>query len=156
MNSCILMVEITQEPQLRYLSDNQTPIAELEVQFPGARPEDPMNKMKAVGFGNLAQEIQSRYHVGDRVVIEGSLRMNTVERPEGFKEKRAELNVQRIHVLDGGDFSGGLTAPTAMPTAMPAGTMPAAPAPTPSPTPKKTIKSPPPPADEPSLDEIPF
>jgi single-strand DNA-binding protein len=155
MNSCILMAEITQEPQLRYLPDSQTPIAELEVQFPGSRPEDPVNKMKAVGFGNLAQEIQSRYHVGDRVVIEGSLRMNTVERPEGFKEKRAELNVQRIHSLDGGDFSSMAAAPAA---ATPAAVTPVAttPAPAASPAPKKTIKAPAPPADEPSLDEIPF
>ena len=149
------MAEITQEPQLRYLPDSQTPIAELEVQFPGSRPEDPMNKMKAVGFGNLAQEIQSRYHVGDRVVIEGSLRMNTVERPEGFKEKRAELNIQRIYALDGDDFGSMGAAPLAAPSAA---TTPIAapPAPAPSPAPKKTIKPPTPPADEPSLDEIPF
>ena len=144
------MAEVTQEPQLRYLPDNQTPIAELEVQFPGAKPEDPMNKLKVTGFGNLAQEMQSRFHVGDRVVIEGSLRMNTVERPEGFKEKRAELTVQRMHALDGSDFSA------AAPAAMPASVTPvatSAPAPAPA---RKSVKPPAPPADEPSLDEIPF
>ena len=69
------------------------------VEFPGTRAEDPPSRLKVVGWGNLAQEIQERFHQGDRVVIEGSLRMNTIERPEGFKEKRAELTAQRIYSL---------------------------------------------------------
>lgn len=109
MNSCILMAEIVQEPELRFTSDNQTPIAELLVQFPGARPEDPPSTLKVIGWGNLAQEIQANYHVGDRVVIEGRLNMNTIDRPEGFKEKRAELTVQRLHRLDGVSLSSTVT-----------------------------------------------
>ncbi|QZZ20041.1 single-stranded DNA-binding protein [Leptothermofonsia sichuanensis E412] len=97
MNSCILMAEIIQAPELRYTSENQTPIAEMLVQFPGSRPEDPPATLKVVGWGNLAQEIQEKYRLGDRVIIEGRLGMNTIDRPEGFKEKRAELTAQRIH-----------------------------------------------------------
>ncbi len=101
MNSCILMAEIVQEPQLRYTPDN-TALAEMIVQFPGIRAEDPPATLKVVGWGNLAQEIQQQYRQGDRVIIEGRLSMNTVERPEGFKEKRAELTIQRIHSLGDG------------------------------------------------------
>lgn len=101
MNSCILMAEIVQEPQLRYTPD-QTALAEMIVQFPGIRAEDPPATLKVVGWGNLAQEIQQQYHQGDRVIIEGRLSMNTVDRPEGFKEKRAELTIQRIHSLGDG------------------------------------------------------
>ena len=101
MNSCILMAEIVQEPQLRYTPD-QTALTEMLVQFPGLRAEDPPATLKVVGWGNLAQEIQQQYHQGDRVIIEGRLGMNTVERSEGFKEKRAELTVQRIHSLGDG------------------------------------------------------
>ena len=100
MNSCILMAEIVQAPQLRYTPDNQTQIAEMLVQFPGNRPEDPPSTLKVVGWGNLAQEIHGNYHQGDRVIIEGRLNMNTIERkPEGFKEKRAELTAQKIYSL---------------------------------------------------------
>jgi len=103
MNSCILMAEIVQEPQLRYTSESQTQIAEMLVQFPGSRPEDPPSTLKVVGWGNLAQEIHEHYHQGDRIIIEGRLSMNTVERkPEGFKEKRAELTAQKIYSLGGG------------------------------------------------------
>ncbi len=110
MNSCILMAEIVQEPELRYTSDTQTAIAEMLVQFPGLRAEEPPATLKVVGWGNLAQEIQQQYHQGDRVIIEGRLSMNTVERSEGFKEKRAELTVQRIHPLGDGVSIGSSTS----------------------------------------------
>lgn len=174
MNSCILMAEIIQDPQLRYTSDTQTPITEMIVQFSGLRPDDPPATLKVVGWGNLAQEIQERYHQGDRVVIEGRLNMNTIERPEGFKEKRAELTVQRIHSLDGSSSSAAVpatatatratSAPAAARTpATPAATRTAAPAMstadaarTPA-TPAATRSKPPaPPAVEPDYDDIPF
>jgi single-strand DNA-binding protein len=101
MNSCILMAEITQDPQLRYTSENQTAVAEMIVQFPGLRDDEPMATLKVVGWGNLAQEIQENYHQGDRVILEGRIGMNMVERQEGFKEKRAEMTVQRIHRVEG-------------------------------------------------------
>lgn len=149
MNSFILLAEIIQEPQLRYTSDNQTPIAELRVQFPGLRPEDPPAKLKAVGWGNLAQEIQANYHEGDRVIIEGRLGMNTVERPEGFKEKQAELTIQKIYTLDGANMSASVSATPATISA------PSAP---PAATSRKPAKAPAAPAleDQPELDDIPF
>ncbi|MBO1351446.1 MAG: single-stranded DNA-binding protein [Hormoscilla sp. GUM202] len=100
MNSCILIAEIIQEPQLRYTPDNQTAIAEMLVEFPGLRSEDPTGKLKVVGWGNFASEITEHYHIGDRVVLQGRLSMNTIERPEGFKEKRAELTVSKIYSLE--------------------------------------------------------
>ena len=98
MNSCILMAEIVENPQLRYTSDNLE-ITEMLVRFAGMRPDDPPATLKVVGWGNMAKEIQQNYHEGDRVLLEGRLGMNTIERREGFKEKRAELTVQRIHAL---------------------------------------------------------
>jgi single-stranded DNA-binding protein len=86
MNSCILMAQIVQEPELRYTPDNQTAISEMLVQFPALRAEDPPATLKVVGWGSLAEEIQQHYHQGDRVIIEGRLSMNSVDRPEGFKE----------------------------------------------------------------------
>lgn len=97
MNHCTLMAEIVEGPQLRYTQDNQTAIAELTISFPGLRAEDPSQQIKVIGWGNLAQEIQERYQVGERVLIEGRLTMNTVDRPEGFKEKQAELTAQRMY-----------------------------------------------------------
>lgn len=103
MNTCILMAEIVEDPQLRYTTDNLA-ITEMLVQFPGLRAEDPQATLKVVGWGKLAQEIQQNYHKGDRIVVEGRLGMNTV--PVGdYKEKRAELTAQRIHPLGTGVIS---------------------------------------------------
>ena len=131
MNNCILMAEIVQAPQLRYTADNQTPIAEFVVKFPGLRDGDAPGQMKVVGWGNLAQEIQEKYGTGDRVLLEGRLSMNTLERPEGFKEKRAEMTVQRlsrVNDLQGlsiadptpiaeGRFAGNSATPASTPSA---------------------------------------
>ena len=98
MNSCILMAEIYDNPQLRHTPDGLE-VTEMIVHVPGIRADDPSHPLKVVGWGNLAKEIHQTYHQGDRVIIEGRLGMNTIDRPEGFKEKRAELTVQRIHSL---------------------------------------------------------
>ncbi len=159
MNNFILMAEIIQDPQLRYTPDGQTAIAEMLVQFAGARDNDPVETLKVVGWGNLAQEIQASYHQGDRVVIEGRLGINTVERPEGFREKLAELTARRIYPL-GADAAGSSISSGAAPISSGA-----APTPTPTPTtpvsPSQTYTAPPqpynPPADpEPNFDDIPF
>ncbi|NEO29869.1 MAG: single-stranded DNA-binding protein [Symploca sp. SIO3C6] len=99
MNSCILMAQIIQDPELRYTSDSQTAVAQMLVQFESPRSEDPPTTLKVVGWGNFANEIKEKYSAGDQVVIEGRLRMNLIDRPEGFREKRAELNAYRIHKL---------------------------------------------------------
>lgn len=145
------MAEIIKAPELRYTMDGQTPIAEMLVQFPGGRAEDPPETLKVVGWGNLAQQIQEQFHQGDRVVIEGRLHMNTVDRPEGFKEKRAELTAVRIHGLGAGtEFSAPATSSARSET------------PAPKPAAKTNKSSKPEPASEgpepftPNYDDIPF
>lgn len=119
------MAEVIQDPQLRYTSDNQTPISEMVVQIPGLRDEDPPATLKVVGWGNLAQEIQEKYHVGDRLIVEGRLNMTRLDRPEGFKETRAELTAQRIHLI-------GADATLSTASATPLSTAATAPAPAPA------------------------
>lgn len=152
MNSCVLMAEVIQDPQLRYTPDTQTPIAEMAVQFPGLRAEDPPSTLKVVGWGNLAQEIQERYHQGDRLLIEGRLRMSTVDRPDGLREKRAELTAQRIHPVT---MTAPLGAPAASPVPTQTSSVPSSG--TGGQQPPATPASPPQPAPEvPDYDDIPF
>lgn len=144
MNSCVLMAQIIQDPELRYTSDNQTPIAQMLVQFPSVRSDDPPSTLKVVGWGNLAQEIKENYGVGDLVVLEGRLSMNTIERPEGFKEKRAELTTYRVHKL-GADTDMGLQTATVSPT-MQATTIPSSPKKSENVVPMRSRPAPPTPA----------
>jgi single-strand DNA-binding protein len=112
MNSCILMAEIVQAPELRSTPDNQMEIAEMFVQFINSKPENPPALIKVVGWNNLAREIKEKYRQGDRVIIEGRLEMNTIEKPEGYKEKRAQLVASRIHAMaEGNEMSIGNALP---------------------------------------------
>jgi single-strand DNA-binding protein len=148
------MAEIVQAPELRSTSDNQMEIAEMFVQFINAKPENPPALIKVVGWNNLAREIKEKYRQGDRVIIEGRLEMSVIDKPEGYKEKRAQLVASRIHAFtEGGDV--GMTAGAAMsPVAesrLPAQQMSAA-------APKATKAAPAKPVEsfEVSDDEIPF
>lgn len=113
VNHCLLEVEVLEAPQVRYTQDNQTPVAELLARFEGLRAEDPPGQIKVVGWGNLATDLQNRVQVGQRWVLEGRLRMNTVTRQDGVKEKRAELTLARLHPVGSPPASAPATPPAA-------------------------------------------
>ncbi len=99
MNHCLLEAIVKVAPTIRYTQDNKTPIAEMDVDIAGLRADDPPGTLKVVGWGNLAQELQGRVQAGQRVVLEGRLRMNTVPRQDGTKEKKAEFTLTKFHSL---------------------------------------------------------
>ncbi|MBL6742702.1 MAG: single-stranded DNA-binding protein [Synechococcus sp. BS301-5m-G53] len=128
MNHCVLEVDVLQAPTLRYTQDNQTPIAEMDVGFDALRPDDPRGQLKVVGWGNLAQDLQNRVQVGQRLLIEGRLRMNTVPRQDGTKEKRAEFTLSRLHAVGATPSTAQATpsAPQAQQASQPTTPQPAA------------------------------
>ena len=128
MNHCVLEVEVSEAPTIRYTQDNQTPIAEMTVKFDGLRQDDAPGELKVVGWGNLAQDLQNRVQVGQKLMLEGRLRMNTVPRQDGTKEKRAEFTLSRMHPIGAGS-SGAATGTAPAGQRPPAKTPPAAPAP---------------------------
>jgi single-strand DNA-binding protein len=106
------MAKIVRRPELRYTQDNQTPYAQMLVEFfPNRTDASPAN-LKAVAWGNLASEVAQNYNEGDQVILEGRLSMQVFDRPEGFKEKRAELVISHLYHLDGSMSGGEMTAPT--------------------------------------------
>lgn len=113
MNHCLLEAEVLEAPQIRYTQDNQTPIAEMTVQIEGLRPDDPPGTLKVVGWGNLAQDLQNRVRAGQRLVLEGRMRINSIARPDGVREKKAELTLSRLHPLGGSAGQDRPAAPAA-------------------------------------------
>ena len=97
MNHCLIQAVINSAPQMRYTKENQTPIAEMVVNFKGLRDEDPLRELKVLGWGVIAQEMMEELKEGQSIVLEGRLRMNSVTRTDGTKEKQAELTTSRIH-----------------------------------------------------------
>ncbi len=104
MNHCLIQAVINSAPQMRYTKENQTPIAEMIVNFKGLRSEDPVRELKILGWGNIAQEMIDKLKEGQNIVIEGRLRMNSVTRKDGTKEKQAELTASKIHQIRPVDF----------------------------------------------------
>ena len=100
MNHFLIQAVINGVPQMRYTKENKTPIAEMTVNFKGLRNEDPFRELKVTGWGNLAQEMVDQLKNGQNVVLEGRLRMNSVTRKDGTKEKQAELTASRIHHMN--------------------------------------------------------
>ena len=117
MNHCVLEVEVIDAPTVRYTQDNQTPIGEMTVRFDALRDGDPPGELKVVGWGNLAQELQNKVQVGQRLMLEGRLRMNTVPRQDGMKEKRAEFTLARMHHVGSAAAPSNPTSKAAAPSA---------------------------------------
>ena len=98
MNNFVVSAVLIKDPDLRFTADNQLPIAEFAIEFPGSKDGDPVSRIKVTAFGNLANQVAELYKSGDRVVVEGRVSMNVVEL-EGYKEKRAEMVATRVHQL---------------------------------------------------------
>ena len=97
MNHCLIQAIVNSAPQMRYTKENKTPIAEMTVNFKGLRDEDPRRELKVLGWGNIAQEMVGELKEGQSIVLEGRLRMNSITRKDGTKEKQPELTTSRIH-----------------------------------------------------------
>ena len=97
MNHCLIESLIKSSPQMRYTKDNQTAIAEMVVLIKGLRNDDPSSALKVLGWGTVAQEMVDKLEEGQKVVLEGRLKMNSITRPDGTKEKQAELTTSKIH-----------------------------------------------------------
>ena len=97
MNHCLIQAVINSAPQMRYTKDNKTPIAEMIVNFKGLRDQDPSRELKVLGWGTIAQEMVEELKEGQNIVVEGRLRMNSVTRKDGTKEKQTELTASKIH-----------------------------------------------------------
>ena len=93
----MLEVLVKKAPTVRFTQDNKTPLAELEVEFDSLRTDDPPSTIKVIGWGKLAEELQNTVQVNSKLIIEGRLRMNSVPRQDGTKEKQAEFTLSRIH-----------------------------------------------------------
>ena len=97
MNHCLIQSVVKSNPQMRYTKENQTAIAEMIVTFKGLRNDDPESELKVLGWGVVAQEMMDQLKEGNKIVLEGRLKMNSVTRKDGTKEKQAELTASKIH-----------------------------------------------------------
>ena len=106
----MLEVLVKKAPTVRFTQDNKTPLAEIEVEFDSLRADDPPCAIKVVGWGKLAEELQNTVQVNSKLIIEGRLRMNTIPRQDGTKEKQAEFTLSRIHPYSNNNDVSAITS----------------------------------------------
>ena len=73
MNHCLIQAVINSAPKMRYTKENQTPIAEMIVNFKGLRSEDPTRELKILGWGNIAQEMIDELKEGQILLLKVAL-----------------------------------------------------------------------------------
>jgi single-stranded DNA-binding protein len=104
MNNATILVQIHTAPQLRYTSNDQTPIAEFMATVPPLKDGDGDSVIQCSVWGNNATQAQTALTENTFVILSGSLRMDVVDRPEGFKEKAATFNVSGWTIIDAKDW----------------------------------------------------
>ena len=98
MNSFVFSGILLQKPELRYTASNQTPICSSLLEFTEQTKDATKSKIKVVAWGKMADTFHNLQE-GAHVILDGSLAMNSSENPEGFKQKIAELNINRVELL---------------------------------------------------------
>ena len=168
MNNLTLSGVLLDSPQLGYLqNEKQTPFTTFGLRFPDPKPNSTGTfPIRIYAYGKLAEEVVSRgYAPGAVLVVTGAVNIETIERKEGFKEKRAQISANRIsQVLAGAapDPSLGSTPPAPAAPPAPVAPPPVAPPPAPvaPPPPPPAPQAPPAytaPVDDPFIsEEIPF
>ncbi|WP_287128591.1 single-stranded DNA-binding protein [Candidatus Cyanaurora vandensis] len=145
MNSIVLMGEVANRPELR---ETQEGLARTNfiLRYPSTKPDEPEFQVQVVAFGNSATEVGELVQ-GDQVTLEGRIQMNSFTRPDGTREKRAEVIIRRCHVLH---KAGGvpLSPPANLPPSVP-------PPPRAMTTPTRTVPSRPPATTARPLGDLP-
>ena len=98
MNSIVLHATATTDPELRHTPDGQSRIASFLIQFPAPKQEDPPFRLKVTAWNNLADKAMLEVARDSQVIIEGRLRIDTVDRGT-HKEKRTELVASNVYTI---------------------------------------------------------
>jgi len=112
-NKCILMGNLTRDPQLKYLASNNTAVAEFGIavnrKFKSASGEEreEVTFIDVTAWGKTAELINQYFTKGKPIFIEGRLKLDQWEDKQGGG-KRSKLSVivenfQFVGGRDGGD-----------------------------------------------------
>lgn len=96
MNNIVIAGKVISAPQIRYTPDNQTPIAELTIEVAPLKEGDRPSSIKVVAWGELSKTLDWAKE-GVFIIVKGRMQINSIDRPEGFKEKRVELIAREFY-----------------------------------------------------------
>ena len=105
MNKCILMGRLTKEPELRYVTTNNTPVCTftlaVDKKFKKQGEERQADFIPIVTWRNQAEFCSKYFAKGMRVAVVGSLQTRSYDDNEGVKRYITEVVADEAHFADG-------------------------------------------------------
>jgi len=139
-NRVILAGNLTRDPQLRYLPNSQTALAEFGMAINRKyKDKEETCFVECTAWGKQAETLNQYVRKGNPILVEGRLQHDRWEDKDGQKRSKHIVVVERFQFLGG----RGDAAPRPQAQAQPA-------------PPQGNDYSPPPPMDEPGGEDIPF
>ncbi len=117
MDNCILFGKTVNQPELRYAPEG-IPIAEVLLAFTpetSQSAEPPPSLVKVVAWGQNSTLVQN-LKPGSEIFVEGRLSTCTIERTEGFKEKKSQIIASKIIPLQSNQNAADNQKPMAVST----------------------------------------
>lgn len=114
MNSVILIGRLTKDPELRYIPESQTAVANFIIAVDRPNTKDKTDFIRIQCFGKVAENCE-RFLVKSRLVgVQGRLQTGSYKNKEGATVYTADVVGDRIEFLEWGDKaatgSGGRTS----------------------------------------------
>lgn len=126
MNSVILIGRLTKDPEIKYISDNQTAVANftIAVDRPLAK-EKTADFIRVVVFGKQAENCSTYLVKGRLAGVQGRIQTSSFKGKDGETKYTTEVVADRVEFLEWGDKqqrAGGFDSPKTMaPTGIPEG-----------------------------------
>jgi single-strand DNA-binding protein len=108
MNNVVLIGRLTKDPELRYIPQSETAVANftLAVDRPLSK-EKTADFIRIVAFGKTAELCEKYISKGRQVGISGRIQTGSYKDKEGKTVYTTEVYADRVEFLDRGDKSGG-------------------------------------------------
>ncbi len=115
-NKVILIGNLTRDPQLSYLPNNQTPVVEVGIAVNRTwRGQDGQQREETTFvdcrcYGRQAEVLNQYMRKGRPLMIEGRLQLSQWEAQDGSKRSKLRVIIENFQFLggrDGGDSGGG-------------------------------------------------
>jgi single-strand DNA-binding protein len=117
MNNVVLIGRLTKDPELRYIPQSETAVANftLAVDRPMAK-EKTADFIRVVSFGKTAELCERYLAKGRLVAIQGRIQTGSYKAQNGETRYTTEVYADRVEFLEWGDKSGqGESAPRTQP-----------------------------------------
>jgi len=109
LNKVIVIGRLTKDPELKQVGGSQLvnfSIATNRKYKSNNQPKEEVSFFDCEAWGRLAEVINQYANKGTKVAIDGRLRQNTWDTPEGRKASKISIHVESLQLLGGGQQHG--------------------------------------------------